>query len=173
MSQSDPLLQIPLLYHFTDRRNLPSIQNCGGLFPKAELDGKGVAIPAAGGNQWSFDADKTRGLHNYIHLCFRSNHPMEYVARQDGRIVDSIFLQIHPSVLNYTGVRFTADVSNKSGVTLYTLEQARDIIDFQVLYTRTDWSDPAIQERLKQAEKYEILVPNPIPLSLIRNITNG
>jgi hypothetical protein len=173
MSRTDPLLQIARLYHFTDRRNLLLIQQLGGLFPKAELDRKGIAIPAAGGNQWSWDADRTKGLHNYVHLCFRSNHPMEYVARQDGRIQDSIFLEIHPSVLNYNGVRFTADVSNKSGVTLYTLEQAMDVIDFQVLYTRTDWSDPAIQERLKQAEKYEILVPSTIPLSLIRNLPNG
>ena len=53
------------------------------------------------------------------------------------------------------------------------MEKARKIIDFEVLYTRTDWRDPEIQRRLHQAEKYEILVPKKIPLDLIRNLPNG
>ena len=107
-------------------------------------------------------------MDRYVHLCFRSNHPMEYLARQDGRVVNSIFLEIHPSVLQFEGVRFTADVSNKSGVESVSIAKA--VIDYEVLYTRTDWSDPAIQQRLKQVEKYEVLVPCCIPLSHIRNI---
>ena len=51
-----------------------------------------------------------------------------------------------------------------------TEDGAATLIDFTVLYTRTDWSDPAIQERLKAAEKCEVLVPELIPLSHIRNI---
>ncbi len=47
------------------------------------------------------------------------------------------------------------------------------MIDHEVLYTRTDWRDPAIQQRLSQAEKCEILVPGFIPLELIRNFPNG
>jgi len=37
----------------------------------------------------------------------------------------------------------------------------------------TDWRDPAIKQRLVQAEKCEILVPGFIPLELIRNFPNG
>ena len=95
---------------------------------------------------------------------------MEYLARQDGRIVDSIFLEIHPSVMQYPGVMFAPDVSNKAGVDAVPIAQAGELIDFEVLYNRTDWSDQAIQQRLKQAEKYEVLVPCHIPLVLIRNI---
>ncbi len=57
MSASDPLLRIPLLYHFTDTRNLPLIQQLGGLLPMAELVRRKMQIPAPGGNQWSRDAD--------------------------------------------------------------------------------------------------------------------
>jgi hypothetical protein len=71
------------------------------------------------------------------------------------------------------GVKFTADVSNKFGVQLYTVEEALEIIDFEVLYTRTNWRDPGIQERLQQAEKYEILVPDHIPRKFIRNLPDG
>ena len=170
MSAADPLQQITLLYHFTDRRNVPIIRRHGGLYPMAELKRLGISVPAAGGNEWSQDADGYFGMDKYVHLCFRSNHPMEFLARQEGRIQDSIFLEIHPSVLQWPGVMFTPDVSNKSGVSTHTIAQARTMIDFQVLYTRTDWSDPVIQQRLKQAEKCEILVPQLIPLTHIRNL---
>jgi hypothetical protein len=162
--------QIPRLYHFTDRRNLDSIRVQGGLYPLSELARRGVSIPAPGGNQWSRDADQLKGMGRYVHLCFRSNHPMEYLARQDGRIGDSIFLEIHPSVMQFPGVMFTSDVSNKAGVEIIPITAAIELIDFEVLYTRTDWSDQAIQQRLKQAEKCEVLVPCHIPLTHIRNI---
>ena len=68
---------------------------------------------------------------------------------------------------------FTPDVSNKSGVQSFSIEEASDMIDYEVLYTRTDWRDPAIKQRLVQAEKCEILVPGFIPLELIRNFPNG
>ena len=47
------------------------------------------------------------------------------------------------------------------------------MIDFEVLYSRTNWSDYQVQQRLQAAEKYEILVPRVIPLELIRNLPNG
>lgn len=173
MPAFDPLQRITILYHFTDRRNLPSIREQGGLHPLSDLRHKQIAIPAPGGNEWSHDADAARSLDRYVHLCFRATHPMEYRARQEGRIADSIFLHISAEVLQWDGSRFTPDVSNKSGVESYTIEQARSMIDFDVLYTRTDWRDQAIKQRLQQAEKYEILVPRSIPLELIRNLPSG
>jgi hypothetical protein len=164
----DRLEKIPMLYHFTDRRNLDLIRKHGGLHPRADLVKRSIEVPAPGGNQWSQDADETKGMGKYVHLCFRSNHPMEHLARQDGRITDSIFLEIHPSVLQLEGVRFTADVSNKSGVESIPIADA--LIDYEVLYTWTDWNDPAIKVRLKQAEKYEVLVPCCIPLTHIRGL---
>ena len=173
MENIDPLQQIPRLYHFTDRRNLTLIRQYGGLFSHAELRRRQIVVPAPGGNQWSLDADQISGMDGYVHLCFRSNHPMEYLARQDGRIIDSIFLEIHPSVLQVPEVRFSPGVSNRADAEYFAIDQARVMIDFQVLYTRTDWHDAAIQERLRAAEKAEILIPGHISLNLIRNIPNG
>jgi hypothetical protein len=173
MPKANPLPQVPFLYHFTDRKNLPLIRELGGLYPLAALKLRGVKVPAPGGNQWSQDADGMKGMDEYVHLCFRANHPMEYLAREEGRVGDTIFLQIHPDVLQLNGVKFTSDVANKSGVKTCTLEEAKGIIDFQVLYSRTDWQNPEVQQRLQQAEKYEILVPDRIPLELIRNLKNG
>ena len=157
-------------YHFTDRRNLALIREVGGLLSLAKLRELEIEIPAPGGNYWSHEADERKGLDEYVHLCFKNTHPMEYVVRREGRIEDSIFLRIHPEVLEFEGVKFTPDVSNKSGVLIHPIDDAREMIDFEVLYTRTDWKDPVIQGRLQQAEKCEILVPDKIPLELIRNL---
>jgi hypothetical protein len=162
-----------MLFHFTDRRNLPSIRELGGLDSLAQLREAGIEIPAPGGNDWSHQADEARGLDKYVHLCFRSNHPMEWRARQEGRIIESIFLNVDPSILYYDGVRFTDDVSNKAGVQTRSIEEAREFIDFEVLVPRPNLKDPAIKSRVDQFEKCEILIPDQISLELIRNIRNG
>lgn len=149
------------------------IRKLGGLYPLATLMEMKVEIPAPGGNEWSRDADGMKGMNKYVHLCFRATHPMEFTARQDGRIVDSIFLAVHPDILLWDGVRFSPDVSNKSGISHYPMFEALDKIDYEVLYTRTDWTDPTIQARLQRAEKCEVLVPNKVPLDMVRNLPNG
>jgi|SRR5579859_1963020 len=164
---------VAAFYHFTDRRNLKSIRNLGGLFSLAKLEEMGVQIPAPGGNDWSHEADVRQGLDEYVHLCMRPNHPMEFVARQRGQIRDTIYLPVHPDVIYQKDVLFAPDVANKSGVPLYSIEEARELIDFEVLYTRTDWRDPVVKQRLRQAEKCEILVPDYIPLTMIRNLPDG
>jgi hypothetical protein len=175
MPKKDPFLQysVTSFYHFTDRGNARSIRELGGLYSLASLREMSVEIPAPGGNDWSHDADVMKGLDQYVHLCFRPNHPMEYVARQDGRLTNPVYLQIHPDILRVKGVMFTVDVSNKSGVEVIPLADALDVIDFKVLYTRTDWTDPEVQQRLRQAEKYELLVPDHVPMKYIRNLPNG
>jgi ssDNA thymidine ADP-ribosyltransferase DarT-like protein len=89
-----------------------------------------------GGNEWSQDADSVMGMDKYVHLCFRPNHPMEYLARQDGRIKQSIFLEIHPDILLVDGVKYSPGVSNKFGMPVHSLDKAKKLIDFEVLYTR-------------------------------------
>jgi hypothetical protein len=64
-------------------------------------------------------------------------------------------------------------MANTNNIKFHTMDQARTLIDYDVLYTRTNWSDSLIQQRLQAAEKYEILVPGAIPLELIRNLPNG
>ncbi|WP_082634725.1 DarT ssDNA thymidine ADP-ribosyltransferase family protein [Fulvimarina pelagi] len=173
MNYINTLERVPFLYHFTDRRNLPQIKAAGGLLPLAELRRRGIEIPAPGGNDWSREADAPKRMSDYVHLCFRDSHPMEYRAREAGRIGDTIFLKIHPSVMHFDGVRFTDDVANKSGVQSVPITEAEALMDFEVLYGRTDWRNLEVNARLQQASKYEVLVPQMIPLDLIRNLPNG
>jgi hypothetical protein len=161
------------IWHFTDRSNIVPIQQNNGLLSLAELERKGATIPAPGGNQWSHDADKLKGVHEYVHLAFLDDHPMLFVAKQDGRIKDAVWLKIDSSVLFDANVRYTKEVSNKAGVGILTSDQAREEIDFDVLFTRTDWRNPEIQTRRRLALKSEILIPCHIPLNKILGIKNG
>lgn len=158
------------VYHFTDVANLPLIKAHGGLYSIEQLKFRGITPPKPGGNDWSHDADEQRGLHRYVHLCFKDSHPMEHVARMDGRITTTRFLSIDVEVLFRDGVMYSPDVSNKAGVELKPIADAVEEIDLEILFTRTDWTNPVIQARLQKAEKAEILVPTFIESQFIRNL---
>lgn len=134
----------------------------------------GVEIPAPGGNEWSHDADSYKGMDRFVHLCLRPTHPMEYVARLDGRVVMSRFLSVHTDVLQIDGVRFTAGVSNKADVETHSMDEAMGMIDFDMLYGGwKNWNDPEIKARLQAVEKYEILIPDCVPFGMILKFPNG
>ena len=74
------------------RSNIESIKKNGGLLSLGALERRGIEIPVPGGNQWSHDADKMKGLHEYVHLAFVDDHPMLFRSKQEGRIkVNQIF----------------------------------------------------------------------------------
>lgn len=139
----------------------------------AELERRKIVIPSPGGNEWSHNADKLKGLHDFVHLAFLAEHPMQFIAKQDGRISKPIWLKIDASAILDSGTRFTNDVSNKTGVALLTADQAMEHIDFEVLFTRTDWKDGNIQARRRQALKSEILIPRIIPIHKILGWRHG
>lgn len=127
-----------------------------------------------GGNEWSLDADKMFGMDGYVHLCLRSNHPMEHIARNDGRIQTTQWLYIDIEVMQLDGVMMTMDVSNKSGIHPISLEEAGKLLDYEVLQKRLDWNDPAINARLKAMEKVEVLIPECVPFKYFeRFFPNG
>ncbi len=156
-----------VIWHFTDRSNLELIKEHQGLLSLRELERQGIEIPRPGGNKWSHDADKRKGLHKYVHLAFVTNHPMLYRANEEGRIPNPIWLKIKSSILLEDGVRFCSEVSNKKGVAILKAEEAKERIDFDVLFTYMDWRDPEIQARRQAAEKSEILMLNFVPIDKI------
>jgi hypothetical protein len=166
--QNSVLDQIPFLYHFTDSRNIHSIQKGRGLFCTAELRNRGIDFYPAG-NEISLDADERFGMDKYVHLCFDLNHPLEYLARCDGRIRRTTWLYIAPLVLEVEGVLYCPEVANKACTTLIPIDDAVDMIDYEALYSK-GWRDPDLFERFREAQKCEILVPGHIPLKYIKRI---
>lgn len=161
------------VWHFTDKSNLELIEEHHGLLSFGELEKRGIEIPVPGGNDWSHEADKRNGVHKYVHLAFVDDHPMLYLAKQEGRIPNPIWLIINSSILTAQDVRFCSEVSNKSGAAILEAKEAKEQIDFDVLFTYMDWRDPAIQARRQAAIKSEILVPRSVPIEKILGYKNG
>lgn len=161
-----------VFYHFTDRRNLPGIRKHGILSTHA-LKGGGMSAPAPGGNQWSLDADRSSGMDKYVHLCFFDSHPMEWRAREDGRIKETIFLEISPEILRISGTVVTDVVSNSSDCKPLAIESGFEGLDLKIIYKKSDWTNATVKERLKIAKKYELLVPKQISTEFVLNLPNG
>ncbi len=161
------------VWHFTDKSNLDLIKKHKGLLSFGELETRGIEIPIAGGNDWSHDADKLKDVHDYVHLAFVDDHPMLFRAKQEGRIPNPIWLKIKSSIILQDDVKFCSDVSNKSGVAILSSQQAKNQIDFDVLFTYLDWKDSEIQARRQAALKSEILVPKFVPIDNILGFKNG
>lgn len=157
-------------YHFTDTRNIPSIRDSGGLWSMHELRERGIIVSAPGGSSNSQLSDQRNGMDRYVHLCLFKSHPMEYCARQDGRIEHSRFLEIDCDTLLIEGVRFTPAMSNQIGVTPLEFEQAVLQMDFEAVYGGTDWSFTEQSQRLRVAKKYELLIPDHVPIRYIRGL---
>jgi hypothetical protein len=116
----DQLARVTWLYHFTDSRNIPSIWELGGLWSTAKLREMGVEFHP-GGNQHSLDADRMFGMDEFVHLCFRMQHPLAYLASQDGRVakLQWIYIDDAQGIFELEGARYCPEVANKSGVDHY------------------------------------------------------
>ncbi len=96
---------IRYLYHFTDRRNIPSIKRHGGLFSWHYCKKNNITIPCQGGDYNSQELDKKYGLEDYVRLSFCNDHPMAYRLQQSGS--DIVILKIKADVALLKGTLFS------------------------------------------------------------------
>lgn len=153
------------LWHFTDSRNLPSIRSAGGILSLSLVKERAVGTVHHGGNHLSHELDEALGLDKYVHACFTNDHPLEAVARRDGRIQNTRWLKINLNVLDIPGVRFTSVVANRAGAQLLTEDDAIGAIDFEGIFNFMDFQIPGNRERKNSAKKAEILIPHFVPFS--------
>ena len=95
------------LFHFTDSRNLPSIQKNGLLSWKRLVGRNIVHWPASSEDSRKLDARSN--LENYIRLCTRREHPMASCALYEGRIKDYVWLEISDAVTQWTSTLYSSD----------------------------------------------------------------
>lgn len=157
------------LYHFTDRDNLESIIKNGGLYSWGDCEDKGIVIAKPGGGLLSRELDKRDGLQHYVRVSFTAQHPMMYVAMQDGRLSNPVILEIDPEVIfwknsRYSDMNATRTGAHKGG----TLDNFKEI-HFEAVKARTHFDLPEEEQPYFQAE---VLVKNFIPLEYIKNIGN-
>lgn len=155
-------------FHFTDASNIPSIIKHRGLLSLENLVLQCVNNVIYASSDESRKADVKRGLDKYVRLSFVNNHPMAYVAQKENRLLKPIYLSIKPTVLTLPNIKIANGIAYGKTTTIYDFEEACKSLDFEILYTRTDWSDPIIQKRRRAAEKYELLIPNHVDISYIK-----
>ena len=163
------------LYHFTDRQNLPSIRE-RGLVSKTRMRSEGWWPTAAGGNDLSHGLDTRYGIDPYVSLCFTDNHPMLFLAQQQGRLLDVVYLKVCPEALQIADTLISFGVANAADaqhLPIADAVQQFDELDLKVLYTRTDWSNPEVNQRLRRARKFEILIPDSVPTNFIVDGLDG
>lgn len=153
------------LFHFTDSRNIPSIQQ-HGLLPTVAINEMGLDV-VTGGDAISLQIDHQKGLDAFVSLSFCRSHPMAHVAREEGRIESVRILTICPSVLVRPGVLFADQIATANDAKIDPAEEMIALMDLTAMYQRLDWKTEEGQRRRNAAEKWEALIPGVIPPELI------
>ncbi|MDA8009048.1 MAG: DUF4433 domain-containing protein [Alphaproteobacteria bacterium] len=161
------------VWHFTDSANIASIRE-HGLLSWAETQKRGITVPVPGGNDWSHNLDKAKELDADVHLAFIGHeHPMLHIAQmKESRLLNPVWLKIDTSVVLGNNVRFCATVANKTGALILNAEQAKEMINFEVLFANQPWKNPAMKPIWYEVRKSEILVPDSIPPEKILNLNS-
>ncbi|MCC7004819.1 DUF4433 domain-containing protein [Candidatus Nomurabacteria bacterium] len=158
--------EISILYHFTDRANISTIKQAGGLYSWAFMDRENIYVPRPGSGPDARWAARQFGLTDFISLSFISDHPMKHVAFNEGRISDPILLTISTEVCFWINTRFStmnaADNRSKKGSTVDVLKECKFSL-FKEHYFNLE----GINKKYYQAE---VLVKTWIPIEYITNI---
>lgn len=160
---------ITKFYHFTDRDNLQSIVDNGGLYSWYYCEQNNIQIAKPGGNYDSRQLDRRDGHHNYVRVSFTRNHPMMYVALNEGRISNPVILEISLDVAAEDSTLFSDRNAVKNGAKIGgTLSDLRNI-HFSTVKARTHFD---VDEDERMYFQAELLVREFIPLSMITNIAD-
>lgn len=158
---------IDTLYHFTDRDNLESIIQNGGLYSWADCKEKDIKIPKPGGGDLSRSLDTRGGLQRYVRVSFTEQHPMMYVAMNEGRISNPVLLEIDPAILYEEGTKFSNMNATRNGAHVGGTLADFKRIHFDAVKARRHFDLDDDERPYFQAE---VLVKNFIPLKYITNI---
>ena len=157
------------LYHFTDRANLQSIIQHGGLYSWEDCAIKGIVIPRSGSNEVSRSLDRQHGLQDYVRLSFTRNHPMMYAAIKEQRINDPVILEIDVAIADKQNTLFSDRNATKNMVNIGAGLQYFNKIHLSTVIQNYPFN---LSESEKEFYQAEVLVKNFIPLDLILNISD-
>ena len=160
---------ITTLYHFTDRENLESIIKNGGLYSWADCEQKRISISKPGGSMDSRNLDRRDNLQNFVRVSFVKEHPMMYVAMNDGRISNPVVLEIDPEVIYWQDSLYADRNATKNGALVGSSIDDFSQLHFNSFKAKKHFDLDADEQKFYQAE---VLVKNHIPLQFIKNIGN-
>lgn len=154
---------VSCFYHFTDRKNLESIRDNGGLYSWKYCNDHNINGKQGGSGQ-SQSLDVRHGLQDYVRLSFCDDHPMMYRLGLDG--YDLVLLKIDIQVAAFKTTRFSTinatDNGQENGPTLQDLRKVNISATQKHFISRND-------EEFKPHQA-EVLVKTFIPSRFILNL---
>ena len=94
----------PYFYHFTDARNVGSIEALG-LLSAGQLELRRIAYHQVS-NVQSRQIDQAKGLEDYVRLCLQPHHPMAHVVLKRLPRVRLAWLRIKPNPQNWSATKY-------------------------------------------------------------------
>jgi len=108
--------EIRAIYHFTDTRNVGSIEEHGILAHDVLLE-RGIT-PHMSSTENSRALDRQQGLSGFVRLTLHPHHPMAWKALYDKRTPELTWLKIHASVLQGPSTQYSNTNALTSGRTV-------------------------------------------------------
>lgn len=160
-------------YHFTDRSNLKSIKDNGGLFSWYYCDLNRIEIPMPGGSLGSRQNDTINGKKDFVRVAFNKEHPMLFIAQRDGRISRPVWLDIDIEVAYFEHTEFSD--KNAAAFSSYTPIIGKETqhlsnIRFDILKKAERVKHYNLLDNEKPYNQAEVLVKTWIPIEYIKNI---
>ena len=162
--------RITKLYHFTDFDNLESIIQNGGLYSWADCRDKGIKIPKPGSSGPSRSLDERDHLEHYVRLSFAEDHPMKFVAMNEGRISNPVVLEIDIEAALWKDSLYADRNATRSGAIVGGDFANLMTVRFGLFNRMMKYYD--MSDEAKMHYQAEVLVKNFIPLKYIKNISN-
>ena len=158
---------VSYFYHFTDRRNLASIREHGGLFSWKYCEDHEITIPYTGGSDFSRSLDRNHGLADYVRLSFCDDHPMAWRKHNEGSSLVLLYVDIEVAAFKETLFtdRNAASSSFSCGGEIEDLQRV-NIAATQRNYVSRDEGEIFFQHQA------ECMIKTFIPLRYITNIDN-
>lgn len=144
---------IKKLYHFTDRENLQSIIQNGGLYSWADCKEKGISISKPGGDETSHSLDARDNLQNYVRVSFVARHPMMYAAMNEERISNPVILEIAPEVVYWQESKYADRNATKNGAQIGDEIEDFKKIHFNTIKVRSYFDLPEEEQPFYQADE--------------------
>ncbi len=161
--------RITKLYHFTDRDNLESIIQHGGLYSWADCEEKGIKIAKPGSSGPSRSLDSRDGLEHYVRLSYVPDHPMKFVAMNEGRISNPVILEIDLETALWDNTLYADRNATRNGAHIGGKLDDLKLVHFSLFWGRRYFD---LSEEDKMHYQAEVMVKNFIPLKYIKNIGN-
>lgn len=141
----------------------------GGLYSWGDCEQKGINIAKPGGSDTSRSLDKRDNLQHYVRLSFCKQHPMQFVAMNDGRISNPVVLEIDLEVAYWEGCRYADRNAVKNGAHVGESLADFDRLHLATTQARNHFDLPEEEQQYYQAE---VLVPHHVPLRYITNLAD-